>query len=73
MEVQKGSKLRGWVDYSGQCCGFVEKLPRNLTPWPNIPEIMTLMSAEVWGRQLATHSDESFWEYLVEGQDRLQS
>ncbi len=46
------------------------KLPVNSTPRPNIPgwnQIVTPMSAEVWGRQLASHPDESFREYLVEG------
>ncbi len=49
-------------------CG---KLPVNLTPRPNnIPgwsQIVTQMFAELRGRQLATHTDESFWEYLVDG------
>ncbi len=46
------------------------KLPVNSTPRPNIPgwsQIVTPMSAEVWGRQLASHQDVSFREYLVEG------
>ncbi len=41
------------------------KLPVNSIPgWS---QIVTPMSAEVWGRQLASHPDESFQEYLVEG------